>query len=403
MKGAIRRIKGGVTAPAGFRASGVSCGIKKAAGAPDLALVWSEVPASAAAVFTTNRVKAAPVLVSRAHVRRGIARAIVANSGNANACTGRTGLADARRMARETAKRLSVDPREVLVCSTGRIGVPMPMEKLLAGIAEAAGSLRASGGNRAARAIMTSDTCPKEAAVEFSYAGTKIRVGGIAKGAGMIAPNMATMLAFLTTDAAVDPLALRTALRRAVDRSFNRITIDGDMSTNDTVIALANGRAGNSPLVEGGDGFALFEEALERVADELAQRIVADGEGVTRFVELTVEGAASARDAKRASDAIANSSLVKCAWYGGDPNWGRILDAVGYSGAKLRENRVKIFYGDALLVNGGVAVPGAEKKARAEAAKKRFSIRVQLGAGRECRTVYATDLTPEYVTFNMGE
>jgi glutamate N-acetyltransferase/amino-acid N-acetyltransferase len=404
MKGDMRRIRGGVTAPAGFKAAGVSCGIKKAGtGALDLALIASDGSAAAAAVFTTNRVKAAPVIVSRGHVRTGGARVIVANSGNANACTGRQGMADARSMARMAAGALGVAAPDVLVCSTGRIGVPMPMEKVEAGIKAASRGLKASGGGAAARAILTSDSKPKEIAVAFSYAGRTIRVGGIAKGAGMIAPNMATMLAFLTTDAAVDARALRGALVRAVEGSFNRITVDGDMSTNDTVIVLANGRAWNSPMVEGTDGFDRFEEALVEVADALAQMIVADGEGVTRFVEVHLEGAASARDARLASDAIARSSLVKCAWYGGDPNWGRIMDAIGYSGAKFREDRVKIFYGDVPVVDGGVAVPGAGRGARREAAKKRFAVRVDLGAGRETRVVYTTDITPEYVTFNMGE
>jgi len=387
----------------GFLAGSIFCGVKEGNLAKDdIALICSETPAVAAGTFTTNKVKAAPVLVSIAQLRAAGARAIIANSGNANACTGPEGLESARRMCRATAHALGLAEREVLVCSTGRIGVQLPIEKMEATIANLPTKLGRHS-RKAAQAIMTSDTFPKESAVVCEIGGKPVRIGGIAKGAGMIDPNMATMLSFITTDAAIGRADLREALRASVGQSFNRITVDGDMSTNDTVLALANGRAGNPPLKSGTSGFAVFQAALDRVTAALARMIVKDGEGVSRFIDLHLTGARTDRDARLAARAIANSILVKCAWYGGDPNWGRIMDAVGYSGARIREERIRIAYNGAVAVEGGMpaATPGA--RLRAVARKKEFTITVDLGLGNGTHRIWTTDLTSKYVEFNMGE
>ena len=338
------KIKGGVCAARGFVAGAVHVGIKAAnKDRVDLAVVAAEKSAVASATFTTNRVQAAPVLISKEHVAGKTCRAVILNSGNANACTGDDGLADARAMATETAVALGVRPEEVLVCSTGRIGVPMPIKKIRAAIPGLVELLDGKSGRDAAVAIMTSDSVPKEFALEVSAGRKKFRVGGMAKGAGMIDPNMATMLSVITTDADLTKAEAKRMLKLAVERSFNRITIDGDMSTNDTVILVCSGVAGRVDL-------GAAQEALDEVALDLATKIVLDGEGVSRFVEVVVRGAASVKDARRAAEAVANSQLVKCAWAGGDPNWGRILDAVGYSGAKFDPNRAEIDYDDVSAV-----------------------------------------------------
>jgi glutamate N-acetyltransferase/amino-acid N-acetyltransferase len=398
-------IPGGITAPTGFLAGSAYCGIKLTnQDRPDIAIVHSPQETVAAATFTTNRVKAAPVRVSLTHLRSPDVRAIVANSGNANACTGCGGIETAKRMARATAEALGIRERQVMVCSTGRIGVPLPIQKMEKTIVENfPGALSADGSNAAARAIMTSDTFAKEIAVECEVDGMNVRIGGIAKGAGMIDPNMATMLCFLTTDAAIDKKYLQRALSVAVEQSFNRITVDGDMSTNDTVIMLANGLAGNKPLRSNSPEFKAFQRALDHVTLMLAQMIVQDGEGVTRFVEVHVDGAANFSDARKAAEAVARSSLVKCAWFGGDPNWGRIMDAIGYSGAKVREELVDIFYDGVLAVKGGVASRTPFAKLQDIVAAKRFKvcIHLHLGAGEYC--VYTTDLSTDYVKLNMGE
>jgi glutamate N-acetyltransferase/amino-acid N-acetyltransferase len=404
----LTEIKGGVTVPTGFLAASIHGGVKDSgdggdgkAGRDDMALIFSESPAAAAGTFTTNRVKAAPVLVSAAHARAG-ARAIIVNSGNANACTGAQGLEAARKMCRATAKALGVAEREVLVCSTGRIGVQLPIARMEEAIAKLPAKL-GKHSRKAARAIMTSDTYPKEIAVECRIGGKPVRVGGIAKGAGMIDPNMATMLSFITTDAAIGRPDLQKALRASVGQSFNRITVDGDMSTNDTVLALANGRAGNAPLVWGAGEFAIFQAALDRVTSALARMIVKDGEGVSRFIDLRVTGARTEREARLAARAIANSMLVKCSWHGGDPNWGRIMDAVGYSGARIRPERIRIAYDGLTAVEGGMPAATPMARLRAVARKKEFTISVELGVGDAAYGIWTTDLTTEYVEFNMGE
>lgn len=396
MKTKLRTIEGGVCAPKGFAAAAISAGIKYPVGQrDDMALVVADEPCTAAATFTTNKVQAAPVLVSKEHLRSRRCRGVILNSGNANACTGEPGVANARAMTAAVATELGVKPEEILVCSTGRIGVPLPIEKMLAAVPALAAGLGAHS-EEAARAIMTSDTVHKEAAREFTSNGRKFRVGGIAKGAGMIDPNMATMLAVITTDAAFSKAELQRRLRTAVERSFNRITIDGDMSTNDTVILLASGAQG----VPDGDD---FQEALDSVALDLAMKIVLDGEGVTRFIEVEVRGAKNTKDARLAAEAIANSTLTKCAWAGGDPNWGRILDAAGYSGAALDPNKVSIDYDKVPAVRGGMPAKTPFARLEAVAKKKAFKVTVDLHLGAASYTVFTTDLTEAYVNFNLGE
>ena len=397
-------ITGGVTAPQGFLAGSIYCGIKATnPDRPDIALVYSPQPTVAAGTFTTNRVKAAPVRVSKLNLAGGDIRAVVANSGNANACTGPNGIENAKRMTRAVAKAFGLREKQVLVCSTGRIGVALPIEKMEESIGGLPGRISADGSPAAAEAIMTSDTFPKSVAVELELGGKKVRIGGIAKGAGMIDPNMATMLCFLTTDAVVEKEVLQHCLSVAVEQSFNRITIDGDMSTNDTVLLLANGLAGNGPLQCGSPDFVRFQAALDHVTRTLAKLIVEDGEGVTKFVEVHVDGAATFSDARRAAEAVAKSTLTKCAWFGGDPNWGRIMDAIGYSGVRMREELTDIYYDGVLAVKGGVASATPMAALQAIVGQKRFAVKIDLHLGSAEYVVYTTDLSMEYVKLNMGE
>lgn len=383
-------------APLGFLGGATACGIKAGkANRPDLALIAGGHICAAAATFTTNLVKAAPVKLSARHVRDGRAAAVVLNSGNANACTGPEGDASALAMAKRVANRLGCAAKDILVCSTGRIGVQLPMDRIEAGIDRV--ELGRAGAAECARAIMTSDSFPKWASYDVRCPEGTFRVGAMAKGAGMIDPNMATMLCLFTTDAVVEAPVLRTALKASVAATFNCITVDGDMSTNDTVIALASGESGVCPSA------SLLRSALDRVLGEMARLIVKDGEGVSRLVEVRVDGASSASDARKAANAVANSKLVKCAWAGGDPNWGRILCALGYSGARIQENRVDIDYDGLAVVRGGrlAATPWARLKA--VAARKEFRVTIRLGVGRFSHEVWTTDLTEDYVKFNLGE
>jgi glutamate N-acetyltransferase / amino-acid N-acetyltransferase len=392
----MTKTRGGICAPSGFFCGSISCGIKHPKTTrEDIALLMSDKHCACAATFTTNFVKAAPVQVSMEHLKSGNIRAVVLNSGNANACTGAQGLADARTMTAAAAARLGLQPEQILVCSTGRIGVPLPIKRIESSLAAIRLSRR--GSLSCAKAIMTSDTFPKEIAFGVETETGTFHIGGIAKGAGMINPNMATMLCTITTDAAVPQPALRVALRNAVENSFNRITIDGDMSTNDTVILLANGESGVTPPLH------VFQEALDTIAKALARMIVKDGEGATRFVEVEVHGAASANDARRAAQAVANSTLVKCAWAGGDPNWGRIMDALGYSGARMLEERTQISYGDLPIVEDGMMAQTPWPKLKALAASKEFSVKINLSVGEFSHTIWTTDLTEEYVRLNLGE
>ena len=404
MPSSFHEISGGVTASSSFLAGSVFAGIKASnASKPDIAFIYSTVPAVSAGTFTTNKVKAAPVRVSQAHIRSAETRAIVANSGNANACTGAVGIQHAKRMAKAAAKAIGVKERQVLVCSTGRIGVPMPIEQMEAAIAQGACKLEREGSLRAAEAIMTSDSFAKEFAVEMTLFGKKVRIGGIAKGAGMIDPNMATMLCFVTTDAALDKKLLQQALSDAVEQSFNRITVDGDMSTNDTVLLLANGASGIPALHDGTKEFARFQNGLNHVCRNLSRMIVEDGEGVTKFITIQIRGARSRMDARKAAEAVANSTLAKCAWYGGDPNWGRIMDAVGYSSARIREEMVDIYYDGLIAVKNGIAAATPFSKLQEVVANKKFTITVDLHLGAGEYTVFTTDLTTAYVDFNKGD
>jgi glutamate N-acetyltransferase/amino-acid N-acetyltransferase len=388
--------KGDAASARGFRAAGIHCGVKR--DKPDLALLVSEVPASAAGVFTTNKVKAAPVRYTQSAVAAGRAQAVVVNSGNANACTGEPGLADSAEMANIAAESLGLDVGLVLVASTGVIGVPLPMDAIRSGIPRAARALSPDGAS-AARAIMTTDKFPKTAAVAVEIDGVEVTIGGMAKGAGMIHPNLATTLCFLTTDAAVPPPVLRRALARAAADSFNAITVDGDTSTNDTVLLLANGRSGGPPITNG-EALRRFTSALTLVAGELARMVVRDGEGATKLIEIAVEGAASELEARQAAMTVANSLLVKTALHGGEPNWGRILAALGRSGVEMREETTDVSFGGLEIVRGGLGVTGVWEGAASALEGKDISIRIRLGIGDGAAKVWTSDLSEEYVRIN---
>jgi glutamate N-acetyltransferase / amino-acid N-acetyltransferase len=404
MESTYFEIGGGITAPRGFRAAAVRCGIKGGTSEKtDLGLIISDFPAVAAATFTSNKIKAAPVRVSAAHLRAPDTRAIIANSGNANACTGSTGIQNAKKMAQAVARQLGFRERQVLVCSTGRIGRPLPIERIEAAIPGLVEGLSAKGSEDAAKAIMTSDTFHKEIAVELRLRGKSVRIGGIAKGAGMINPDMATMLCFITTDASISKRDLQKITSGSVEQSFNCITIDGDMSTNDTAICLANGQAGGALIEQDNEEYGRFTEGLNFVTRQLARMIVEDGEGVTKFVEVHVKGATTYQDARKAAEAVARSALVKCAWYGEDPNWGRVMDAVGYSSAKVREEMIDIFFDGAVAAQHGMASGTPEETLKEVLGNEKFTVTIDLHLGSAEYKVFTTDLTPEYVKFNMGE
>lgn len=398
------RIKGGVCAPKGFSGSAVSCGIKDpSSDRLDLALLYSEVPCLSAGAFTQNRVKAAPVRMTQSYLRANPIRAIITNSGNANACTGPNGMEDARTMAKETAKLLKLKQREVAVASTGVIGIPLPMMRITPKFGALIEGLEPKKGHDIAKAIITSDTVEKEVAISFNLNGERIRIGGCAKGAGMINPNMATMLCYLTTDANVGQACLDRAVQDAVQNTFNRITIDGDTSTNDTVLVLANGEAKNKTIKRGTKSGRDFSHAIQFVMNKLAKAIVRDGERVTKFVTLEVKGARSNNDAKKAAEAVANSALVKCSWNGEDPNWGRIIHAVGNSGASMREEVLDIFFGKKIACQGGLQADTNPEVLRNIVKNKEFNITVNLNLGEGEHHIYTSDLSPEYVDFNRSE
>jgi glutamate N-acetyltransferase/amino-acid N-acetyltransferase len=366
----------------------------------DVALVVSDRPAAAAGVFTRNRVAAAPVLVSRAQIAGGSARALVTNSGLANACTGRRGLDDAWSMVAAAADALGLPAGQVLVASTGVIGRPLPIDDVTAAIAAAAGRLDPDGGAAAAEAIRTTDAFAKTAAVEVELSAGSVRIGGMAKGAGMIRPDMATTLAQITTDAAVAPDALSALLRAAIDMSFNAISVDGCTSTNDCVFALANGASATT--VAGREDLQTFGRALTAVASDLARQVVRDGEGTTRVCTFTVTGAGDDRAARTAARAVAENVLVKCAMHGGDPNWGRMLAALGAAGVELDPDRVCIAVGDHPIVRSGTGIDGGESRARELLAGGDVAVTIELGAGPGSATVVGSDLSPDYVRFNAG-
>ena len=395
-------VEGGVTAVPGILAAGISAGIKKTA-VPDLALIVSESDAVIAGVLTRNKVAAAPILLARQRLRGGRARAILANSGNANACTGRPGMADAREMAALAAGLLGCSADQVFVGSTGVIGQPLPMDRIRAGIPRLVSQLSREGGPEAARAIMTTDTTIKMAAAAESIAGRRITLGGIAKGSGMIHPDMATMLAYLVTDAHISRAMLQRALRMAMVQSFNRIPLDGDTSTNDMVLCLANGLAGNQSFSTTGSDGRGFQELLNTVCQDLAKMIARDGEGATKFVELRVTGARTETDALRVANTVATSSLVKTAWFGQDSNWGRIMAAIGRAGVTIRENRIAISYGDIPVVRRGIGLgQAAEVQANVVLRQREFTLTVHLGQGRAAATVWTSDLTLDYVKINAS-
>ena len=389
-----------MTAPRGYVAGGCHCGIKSNREEKDLALIFSERPATVAGVFTTNRVSAAAVQYSRKVAKNGFARAIVANSGVANSCTGARGERDAEKMARAAAEKLGLQPEEVIVASTGVIGAQLPIVKVRKGIEKLAGKLGKKGGADAAEAILTTDTRSKQAAVRFKSSHGPVTIGGMAKGAGMIMPNMATMLAFITTDASLGMKPLRLALKRAVDQSFNHISVDGDTSTNDMVIVLANGDPGSDVITERSSDFKPFAAALTEVCRRLAHMIVADGEGATKFVEIRVKGARSEEEADRVARTIGTSNLVKTAFFGGDPNWGRIMAAIGRSGVQVEPGRITISLGNLRLVSGGKGAGFSEERASELLAREKILITVSLGKGKAETRFWTTDLSYEYVKIN---
>ena len=391
-----------VTAAKGFRAAAVEAGIKT--GRTDLALLVSDRPCVASGVFTTNLAKAAPVLLSAQHLKHGRARAVIVNAGCANAATGAQGLKDARETVTLTALALGCEVTEVLVSSTGVIGVNLPMDKIRAAIPAAVAGLSREGGTAAARAIMTTDTKPKESSRTFDLAGVEVTVGGMAKGAGMIAPALAplhaTMLAFFTTDAAIDRVMLDRALIEAVGPTFNRITVDSDTSTNDTAIVLANGASGAVLIDSPGPAYNIVRDAFREVCRDLALMMIRDGEGVQRIAEVVVKGAQSADDALKIARTIADSPLVKTALHGGDPNWGRILAAAGRAGVAFDIDKVDVHIGDVFVCEGGAARTYDEKVAHAEMLKDPGRITVDLHAGAASESMWMCDLTKSYVDIN---
>jgi glutamate N-acetyltransferase/amino-acid N-acetyltransferase len=408
----MKEINGGVCAPKGFFAGGIRCGIKASAEKRDLGLIYSKEPCVAAAMFTANKVKAASVLVSAEHIAGGRLRAVIANSGNANACTGEAGLAAARRMADLAATKLSalwgapVSGDAIAVASTGVIGVPFPIEAVESGMEALAASLRddPTGHDAALEAIMTTDTRKKEGALEIEIGGGTVRLGGMTKGAGMIHPNMATMLCFITTDAAISRECLDSALRQSVRRSFNRLTVDGDTSTNDTIMVMANGLAGNAPIAAAGPEFDAFAAALEALCVKLARAMARDGEGASRLVTVSLTGAADEAAAEALAKSVASSSLVKAACFGADANWGRVLCALGYAGVDLDPAAVEVRFagaaGEILVCRDGAPVPFSEENAKRILSGEEIEIRVSVGTGGGAATAWGCDLTYDYVRIN---
>ena len=404
----MKIIHGGVTAPLGFKASGLYCGIKKSK-KKDLALIYSERLCDAAGAFTTNKVQASCVMINKEHLRDYLAQAIIANSGNANCMTGENGFENSRLMASAAAKQLRIKATDVLVASTGVIGKPLPIKKIVEAVPELVKSLSRKGSEFAAAGILTTDRLNKEIAVEFYLEKKKVRLGAIAKGAGMIHPEMivhgpkhATMLCFVTTDALITQNALKDALERAINKSFNTITIDGDMSTNDMVLVLANGMAQNKKIVEKTKEFKVFSRALETVCFTLAKEMVRDAEGATKFVEIVVRNAQSSMDARKAARSIASSNLVKCALFGSDPNWGRIAAAAGYSGAHLDPDKMQIHLGRELVLRNGGRVMKKAATLNRIFAQKNVKITVDLGVGRYSATSYTCDFSTNYVRINSA-
>lgn len=395
----IKKDTQGVTFAKGFTAAGVKAGIKKS-GNLDVAVVYTKTQAVVAGTFTQNKVAAAPVYVSKEVVATGTAHAIVANAGCANACTGQQGLDDAHKMAQIAADELGVNADDVIVGSTGVIGVNLPMDKLEAGIKDAVANLSADGSGNAGRAIITTDTHSKSVTCEFELSGKTVRMGAIAKGSGMIRPNMATMLCYITTDIAIDQALLQKAVSGCVEKSFNMISVDGDMSTNDMVIVLANGEANNAKITEENADYQIFFDKLMMLCTELAKQIAADGEGASKFLTINVKGAKSFADAKTVGMAIANSPLVKTAFFGEDPNWGRVICAVGYSGADMLPEKTVVKFGGITIFANGTGATYDEKALAHVMKEKDIVIDIELNMGQEDATVWSCDLSYEYVKIN---
>ena len=399
----MKIIEGGVCAAKGFMANGIHCGIRRNHSKKDLALIYSAVPASAAAVYTTNLVKGAPLTVTKNHIANGIAQAVICNSGNANTCNA-NGIEIAEAMSVLVAKELKMEAADVVVASTGVIGQPLSIDPIAAGLPALAEGLSAEGGKAAAEAIMTTDTVMKEVAVEFQVDGKTCRIGGIAKGSGMIHPNMATMLVFITTDCAISSAMLQKALSGDIASTFNMISIDGDTSTNDMVTVLANGLAGNSEIVEEGEAFHTFMKALNTVTIALCRKIAGDGEGATKLLECKVTGAAELTAARTVAKSVICSSLLKAAMFGADANWGRVLCAIGYSGADVDVNKVDVAFrscaGTVEVCKNGAGIPFSEEIAKKVLLEKEIEILVELNSGEIASTAWGCDLTYDYVKIN---
>ena len=399
----MRVVEGGVCAAKGFTANGVHCGIRKNHSKKDLSLIFSAVKASAAAVYTTNLVKGAPLTVTKKHLQNGMAQAVICNSGNANTCNA-NGIEIAEEMSALTAAQLGICPEDIIVASTGVIGQPLSIEPIAAGLPGLAAGLSAEGGKAAAEGIMTTDTVMKEVAVEFELDGKVCRMGGIAKGSGMIHPNMATMLVFLTTDAAIAPDMLQKALSGDIANTFNMVSIDGDTSTNDMVTVLANGMAGNAMITAEGEAFDTFMKALNTVTVALCRKIAGDGEGATKLLECKVTGAADLATAKTVAKSVICSSLLKAAMFGADANWGRVLCAIGYSGAAVDVDKVDVSFeseaGTVTVCKNGAGVEFSEEIAKEILLKKEIEILVELNSGDAASTAWGCDLTYDYVKIN---
>ena len=399
----MKLINGGVTAAQGFTASGIHCGIRRNTSKNDLSLIFSSVPCTAAAVYTTNLVKGAPLTVTKAHIADGKAQAVICNSGNANTCNA-DGIEIAEGMAALAADALGISPSDVVVASTGVIGQPLSLEPIKNGMGELVSKLSEDGGLEAALGIMTTDTIPKEVAAEFELGGKTCRIGGIAKGSGMIHPNMATMLVFITTDAAISPDMLQKALSGDIQSTFNMISIDGDTSTNDMVTVLANGTAGNAEITCEGEDFTAFMKALNTVTVGLCRMIAGDGEGATKLLECRVTGAQTPEIAKTVAKSVICSSLLKAAMFGADANWGRVLCAIGYSGAAVDVNKIDVSFksakGEILVCKDGAGVEFSEEKAKEILLEKEIEILVALNDGDHDSVAWGCDLTYDYVKIN---
>ncbi len=398
----MKKISGNVTAPKGYLASGIYCGIRKNKSKKDLALIYSDRPAATAGVYTTNLVKGAPILVTKEHIKDGFCRAVICNSGNANTCN-KDGVAVAEAMCEALAKELGIEPERVAIASTGVIGQPLPLDVICAGIPKLREELSPDGGDDAASAILTTDLVKKEIAVEFELAGVPCRVGGIAKGSGMIKPNMATMLAFVTSDVQIAPELLQKMVKSVADESFNCISVDGDTSTNDTLLVLANGAAG-APEVTEDEGYELFYEALSTVCTHLAREMARDGEGATKLVACEVLGGETKEQCIKLAKSVIESNLVKAAMFGADANWGRVLCALGYAGVAVDIAKIDVSFvsgaGEVPVCAGGYGIDFSEEEAKKVLSEGEITIRVALHAGEASGVAYGCDLTYDYVKIN---